>query len=142
MFNTEIEKVRSRNQKCCRIHLPSQMKMKAVARHTASFINSFKGTFVASSFKNPFLATRIQTIVAPFHSDSTSNHRLPSVFDKITKLDDALKLFDQMTQRKPLSSVVKFNQLLQAITKMKHYSCSIDLPTKCCHLQLFDSWPL
>ncbi|KAJ9556768.1 hypothetical protein OSB04_011382 [Centaurea solstitialis] len=86
-----------------------------------------KGTFIAPSFRNLFLFSAIQTISAPFHSDSASNHRPPSVFDKITKLDDALQVFDQMSQRQPLPSVVKFTQLLQAVTKMQHYSCSIHL---------------
>ena len=88
-------------------------------------------SFISPSFiRNPFLllqsASGIQT---PFHSysDPTSNHRHLSMCQKITKLDDALKLFDEMTQRQPLPSVVKFNQLLQAVTKMHHYSCSIDL---------------
>ncbi|KAJ9556988.1 hypothetical protein OSB04_011602 [Centaurea solstitialis] len=109
-------------------HSQLQMKMKMVMRN-----NPFKGTtLTALSFKNIFLllqpASRIQTILAPFHSDSASNHhRPPSVFDKITKLDDALQLFDQMTQTQPLPSVVKFTQLLQAVTKMQHYSYAIHL---------------
>ncbi|KAJ9556681.1 hypothetical protein OSB04_011295 [Centaurea solstitialis] len=84
-----------------------------------------KGTFIAPSFRNPFLFSAIQTISAPFHSDSASNHL--SMCQKISTLDDAIQLFDQMTQRQPLPSVVNFNQLLQTVTKMKHYSCSIDL---------------
>ncbi|KAJ9556754.1 hypothetical protein OSB04_011368 [Centaurea solstitialis] len=50
-----------------------------------------------------------------------------SLFEKITKVDDALQLFDKMTQRQPLPSVAKFNHLLAAVTKTKHYSCSIHL---------------
>ncbi|KAJ9556822.1 hypothetical protein OSB04_011436 [Centaurea solstitialis] len=106
--------------------------MKVVA---ASLINSLKGTFfTATCFRNPFLLvlqppSAIQTILlAPFHSDSASNHHSHlTMCQKITKLDHALQLFDQMTQRQPLPSVVKFNQLLQSVTKMKHYSCSIHL---------------
>ncbi|KAI3803992.1 hypothetical protein L1987_32159 [Smallanthus sonchifolius] len=37
-----------------------------------------------------------------------------------------------MTQRKPLPSVVKFNRLLNAVTNMNHYSCSIDLFKQMC----------
>ncbi|KAL7609809.1 hypothetical protein Lser_V15G13669 [Lactuca serriola] len=118
----------------------------AIPKIVASFIlsyppNKFTSTFFASllSFKNRSsflkLANGIcpsKTMLAPFHSTSSSsdetvfNHPR-SVFEAITKLDDALKLFDEMTQRQPLPSVVQFNQLLQAVTKMKHYSCSIDL---------------
>ncbi|KAL8238614.1 hypothetical protein R6Q59_015181 [Mikania micrantha] len=36
-------------------------------------------------------------------------------------------MFDEMTQRKPLPSVVWFNQLLNAVTKMRHFSCCLDL---------------
>ncbi|KAJ9556961.1 LOW QUALITY PROTEIN: hypothetical protein OSB04_011575 [Centaurea solstitialis] len=90
-----------------------------------------KGTFISPSSKNTFLlfkkpASPIQTILlAPFHSDSAYNHPHLSMLQNITKLDDALQLFDEMSQRKPLPSVVKFNQLLTAVAKMKHYSCSI-----------------
>ncbi|KVH91309.1 Pentatricopeptide repeat-containing protein [Cynara cardunculus var. scolymus] len=49
------------------------------------------------------------------------------MYAKITKLDDAFQLFDEMTQRKPLPSVIKFNQLLQVVAKLKHYSSLIDL---------------
>ncbi|KAJ9535491.1 hypothetical protein OSB04_un001378, partial [Centaurea solstitialis] len=124
-----------------------QMKMK-IQNHVASSLILFKGTFfILPCYKIPnfsFLKPATigiptsQMFLAPFHSNSNSNSasnhqsslsRYPrSVFDKITKLDDALQLFDQMTQRKPLlPSVVKFTQLLQAVTKMKHYSCSIHL---------------
>ncbi|KAJ9556749.1 hypothetical protein OSB04_011363 [Centaurea solstitialis] len=76
-----------------------------------------------------------QMFLAPFHSNSASNcqsspfHHRRSMFETITKLDDALQLFDQMTQTQPLlPSVVKFNQLLlTVVAKMKHYSCSIHL---------------
>ncbi|KAJ9557198.1 hypothetical protein OSB04_011812 [Centaurea solstitialis] len=73
-----------------------------------------------------------QRILPHFHSNSASNHqpqfdRPPSRFEKITKLDHALQLFDQMSQTQPLPSVVKFNRLLQALSKMKHYSSVIDL---------------
>ncbi|MFS7926439.1 putative tetratricopeptide-like helical domain superfamily [Helianthus anomalus] len=37
-----------------------------------------------------------------------------------------------MIQRKPLPSVVKFNQLLNALTKMKHFSSSLDLFKQMC----------
>ncbi|KAJ9557037.1 hypothetical protein OSB04_011651 [Centaurea solstitialis] len=114
------------------------MKMKIQshrARATLLLINPFKGTFFflpSHNFPN-FSFLIPPTFLAPFHSNSPFNrhswrfHCPRSVFDKITKLDDALQLFDQMTQTQPLPSVVKFNQLLTAVAKMKHYSCSIHL---------------
>ncbi|XP_076923918.1 pentatricopeptide repeat-containing protein DOT4, chloroplastic-like [Bidens hawaiensis] len=60
-----------------------------------------------------------------FHSKSSFTHQTP--IQNITKLDDAYKLFDEMSQRTPLPSVVKFNMLLNAVTNMNHYSCSINL---------------
>ncbi|KAJ9557025.1 hypothetical protein OSB04_011639 [Centaurea solstitialis] len=68
-------------------------------------------------------------IVAHLHSNSASNHQphFGSIFEKITKLDDAFNLFDKMTQRQPLPSIVEFTQLLQVVSKMKHYSHVIGL---------------
>ncbi|KAJ0672737.1 putative tetratricopeptide-like helical domain superfamily [Helianthus annuus] len=37
-----------------------------------------------------------------------------------------------MTQRNPLPSVIKFNQLLNVVTKMNHFSCSLDLFKQMC----------
>ncbi|KAJ9556744.1 hypothetical protein OSB04_011358 [Centaurea solstitialis] len=87
--------------------------------------------FLKTSFSSSKLASQ-RTLLARFHSDSASNHEPqldhpPSKYEKITKLDHALQLFDQMTQRQPLPSVVKFTQLLQAVFKMKQYSHVIHL---------------
>ncbi|CAI9277465.1 unnamed protein product [Lactuca saligna] len=70
-------------------------------------------------------------MLATFHLTSSPSHERVfnhprSVFKLITNLDDAFNLFDEMTQRQPLPPVIHFNQLLQGVTKMKHYSCSID----------------
>ncbi|KAL7608845.1 hypothetical protein Lser_V15G13646 [Lactuca serriola] len=93
-------------------------------------LNEFNATFATHSqllpFRNPssFLQSGTgtltpKTISAPFHSMSLSNGQTlanhpRSVSEKITNLNDALQLqlFDEMTQRQPLPSVVKFNQLL------------------------------
>nr|KAJ0215052.1 hypothetical protein LSAT_V11C300146570 [Lactuca sativa] len=91
------------------------------------------------SFRNPSSFLQLsngiftpKTISARSHSTASSNRQTMvkhprSMSEKITNLDDALQLFDEMTQRQPLPSVVKFNQSLQAVAKMKHYSCSIEL---------------
>ncbi|KAK9937967.1 hypothetical protein M0R45_014730 [Rubus argutus] len=44
-----------------------------------------------------------------------------------TNLEDALKVFDEMVQRRPLPSVVRFTQILTQVSKLKHYSAVISL---------------
>ncbi|KAL7609759.1 hypothetical protein Lser_V15G13787 [Lactuca serriola] len=122
----------------------------AIPRNIASFIAAhplnklkLKGIFTTlSSFislGNPSSSLGLvmeicypKTIFSQLHSSPSFNRQTlrtypRSVFDKITKLKDALKLFDEMTQQQPLPTVVEFTQLLQAVTKMKHYSCSIEV---------------
>ncbi|KAJ9556705.1 hypothetical protein OSB04_011319 [Centaurea solstitialis] len=113
----EIEKVRVYN-----IKIVAEMMMRTIQRCAPSSLLSIRTRFEFASQRN----------LAHLHSNSASNYgpqfdRPPCRFEKITKLDDALQLFDQMTQTQPLPSVVKFNHLLQALSKMKHYSCVIDL---------------
>ncbi|KAF5816416.1 putative tetratricopeptide-like helical domain superfamily [Helianthus annuus] len=59
-----------------------------------------------------------------------------SMFEKDTNLNDGMNLFHEMSHRRPLPSVVKFNQLLTAVTKMKHFSSSLDLFNQMCSLGL------
>ncbi|CAI9277485.1 unnamed protein product [Lactuca saligna] len=117
--------------------LPAKPKhvVSSVVSHT---LNKFKDTSIAhstliSSFSQ--FGTGIftpKTISARFLSTSSCNRQTPvnhsrSISEKITNLDDALQLFDEMTKRKPLPAVFKFTELLQAVTKMKQYSCSVEL---------------
>ncbi|CAH1412616.1 unnamed protein product [Lactuca virosa] len=96
----------------------------AKPNHVASSVvshplNKFKGTSIAhstliSSFSQ--FGTRIftpKTISARFLSTSSPNRQTlvnhpRSVSKKITNLDDAIQLFDEMTKREPLPSVFKF----------------------------------
>ncbi|KAJ0818910.1 putative tetratricopeptide-like helical domain superfamily [Helianthus annuus] len=78
--------------------------------------------FILSHLSNP------GTHKASLHSN------VSFLIHKITNLNDALKLFDEMSHRQPLPSVVKFNQLLTAVTKMKHFSSSLDLFKQMCSL--------
>ncbi|PWA83034.1 tetratricopeptide-like helical domain-containing protein [Artemisia annua] len=55
---------------------------------------------------------------------------------KVANLNDALKLFNGMTQRHPLPSVDKFNKLLSVVNNMKHYSTSVDFYKHMCSLGL------
>ncbi|GJU12448.1 putative tetratricopeptide-like helical domain superfamily protein, partial [Tanacetum coccineum] len=46
---------------------------------------------------------------------------------KVTKLDDALQLFDEMLHKKPPPSVIEFTKLINNIVKIKHYSTALSL---------------
>ncbi|KAM5586540.1 hypothetical protein ABKV19_005455 [Rosa sericea] len=46
---------------------------------------------------------------------------------RVSNVEDALKVFDEMLQRRPLPSVVCFNQLLGQLAKLKHYSGVLSL---------------
>ncbi|KAL7608437.1 hypothetical protein Lser_V15G12882 [Lactuca serriola] len=61
-----------------------------------------------------------------FHSNSCSSRRR-SIFHRISNCDDALDMFHEITHRQPLPPVARFNELLQAVTKKKHYSCSVEI---------------
>ncbi|KAM0036779.1 putative tetratricopeptide-like helical domain superfamily [Helianthus debilis subsp. tardiflorus] len=77
----------------------------------------FRGHFITKSFL--------------LHSNFSTNR---SMFHKITNLNDALNLFDEMSHARPLPSVVKFTQLLHLVTKMKHFSSSLHLFNQMCSL--------
>ncbi|PWA60027.1 tetratricopeptide-like helical domain-containing protein [Artemisia annua] len=77
--------------------------------------------------RNPFLSSII-------HFSSRSNDG--SKLQKVANLDHALNLFDQMSQRQPFPSVIKFNQLLSVVTKMKHFSHSLDMFKRMCALRV------
>ncbi|KAJ0769804.1 putative tetratricopeptide-like helical domain superfamily [Helianthus annuus] len=70
-----------------------------------------------------------------FGTHTASLHsNVSSLIHKITNLNDALNLFDEMSHTRPLPSVVHFTQLLNAVTKMKHFSSSLDLFNQMCSL--------
>ncbi|XP_068309631.1 pentatricopeptide repeat-containing protein At1g62680, mitochondrial-like [Pyrus communis] len=63
---------------------------------------------------------------APFHSQSfepnkSRNTQLQHLV-KASNLEDALHVFDEMLQMRPLPSVVLFNQIMGQVAKLKHYS--------------------
>ncbi|KAJ0860139.1 putative tetratricopeptide-like helical domain superfamily [Helianthus annuus] len=111
-----------------------------IISHLRAFIK-FKGDSFLLPLQNPLSSSRLgldfsthATLLASLlHSNSFSNHDRPlSKFQNIANLDHACNLFDEMTQRRPLPSVVKFNQLLNAVAKMNHFSCSLDLFKRMC----------
>ncbi|KAI3829033.1 hypothetical protein L1987_03147 [Smallanthus sonchifolius] len=84
-----------------------------------------------SSAKFPVHAfIKFRSCLESLHSNSSSNGDRPR--SKVTKLDDALNLFDEMIHKRPLPSVVKFTHLLNAVTKLKHFSCGLDLFKQMC----------
>ncbi|KAM0030400.1 putative tetratricopeptide-like helical domain superfamily [Helianthus debilis subsp. tardiflorus] len=84
---------------------------------TNSLLIKFRGNIITT----PFL----------LHSNFSTNR---SMLHKITNLNHALNLFDEMSQRRPLPSVVLFNQLLTSVTKTKHFSTSLHLFNQMCSL--------
>ncbi|PWA61675.1 pentatricopeptide repeat protein [Artemisia annua] len=89
---------------------------------------SFSQFGVGFGAHNSFLASFI-------HSNSyTSDHdeHPKSKYQKVTNLDHALYLFDEMSQRRPFLSIIDFTQLLQSVTKMKHFSHSLDMFKQMC----------
>ncbi|XP_071718239.1 putative pentatricopeptide repeat-containing protein At1g12700, mitochondrial [Rutidosis leptorrhynchoides] len=46
---------------------------------------------------------------------------------KVTKVDDALKVFDEMLHRQPLPSTIEFNKLITPIIKLKDYTTALTL---------------
>ncbi|KAI3829030.1 hypothetical protein L1987_03144 [Smallanthus sonchifolius] len=110
--------------------------------HLLAFIK-LRGNFFTNSFllplQNHLSSSRLglefsshTTFLASLHSNSNSSSHPRSKFQKVTNLDDALNMFDEMIQRRPLPSVVQFNQLLNAVTKMKHFSCCLHLFKQMC----------
>ncbi|XP_071732989.1 uncharacterized protein [Rutidosis leptorrhynchoides] len=82
-----------------------------------------------------FLAASLHSISSSIHSKYDDYDDLPlSRYQKVNNLTDAYNLFDEMTQRSPLPYAVKFNHLLTAVTRMKHYSSSLDLFKRMCSI--------
>ncbi|KAJ0478474.1 putative tetratricopeptide-like helical domain superfamily [Helianthus annuus] len=106
------------------------------------FFIKLKCNFITNSVTTPLSSSRLGLDFSPhstslaslLHSTSFSNNGDPplSRYQKVTSLDHAFNLFDEMAQRRPLPSVIKFNQLLNAVTKMKHFSSSLHLFKQMC----------
>ncbi|KAM0030445.1 putative tetratricopeptide-like helical domain superfamily [Helianthus debilis subsp. tardiflorus] len=89
--------------------------------------------FIKFGGTNSFLLHSLSSFQFSTHTASLHSN-VSSFIHKITNLNDALKLFDEMSHRQPLPSVVKFNQLLTVVNKMKHFSSSLDLFKQMCSL--------
>ncbi|KAK9932531.1 hypothetical protein M0R45_019766 [Rubus argutus] len=88
------------------------------------------------------ISSLYSTLVDLFHSRSSKPSKSELVREsdavpskpKVTTLEDALNLFDEMLQRRPLPSVVRFNQLLGQLAKLKYHSAVISLNKTMCVL--------
>ncbi|KAK9292417.1 hypothetical protein L1049_020387 [Liquidambar formosana] len=77
----------------------------------------------------------IDKVRPSFHSQSSSSSSssfTPPARDQcrsggFNNLEDALVLLDRMVQMRPRPLIVKFNQLLGPIARLKHYSTVISL---------------
>ena len=74
-------------------------------------------------FFNNYLALFHSPASISTESRNTQQHQRV----KITNVEDALNVFDEMLQRRPLPSVVPFNQILTQLANLKHYSAVISL---------------
>uniref|UniRef100_A0A251UHG6 Putative tetratricopeptide-like helical domain-containing protein n=1 Tax=Helianthus annuus TaxID=4232 RepID=A0A251UHG6_HELAN len=89
--------------------------------------------FIKFRGNNSFLLHSLSSFQSGTHKASLHSN-VSFLIHKITNLNDALELFDEMSHRQPLPSVVHFTQLLNAVTKMKHFSSSLDLFKQMCSL--------
>ncbi|KAM0069556.1 putative tetratricopeptide-like helical domain superfamily [Helianthus debilis subsp. tardiflorus] len=117
-----------------------------MTRSSSSRLHSFfklKCNFIPNSVTTPLSSSRLGLDFSPhstslpslLHSTSFSNNGDPpllSRYQTVTNLDHAFNLFDEMILRKPLLSVVKFTQLLNAVAKMKHFSSCLHLFKQMC----------
>nr|GEU38896.1 pentatricopeptide repeat-containing protein At1g63330-like [Tanacetum cinerariifolium] len=122
-------------------------KMLMIIRSNSGFFKfNMRGNLLSTKSllgKTPFPFSARTTFSAfSLHSNSFCSNvdyyeqHSKSIYQKVANLDDALKLFDQMSQRRPFPSIIKFNQLLHSLTKMKHYSQSVDLFKQMCVLRV------
>ncbi|PRQ33846.1 hypothetical protein RchiOBHm_Chr5g0062161 [Rosa chinensis] len=97
-------------------------------RSTAS---SCYGKLATEVFTLPTLVFFFTINLASFHSRPSKpiNPRITTQLEqhfrdppipKVSNVKDAFKLFDEMLQRRPLPSIVRFNQMLGQLVKMKH----------------------
>jgi hypothetical protein len=122
--------------------LPLRQEMGTTSKSTtnslAFFFNHyshFRLSFHAHHFYyycRSFSYTSAKTTSSGRDNAESPNQFLKSVRDRcrsrsFRNLDDALGVFDRMLRMHPLPSIVDFNQLLTAITRMKHHSTVITL---------------
>ncbi|PQM32603.1 pentatricopeptide repeat-containing protein [Prunus yedoensis var. nudiflora] len=78
-------------------------------------------------FANDYFAFVHSQPSKPIKSTRTQLEQPVRNSPKITTVDDAFNVFDRMLQMRPPPSVVRFNQILGQVAKLKHYSAVISL---------------
>lgn len=63
----------------------------------------------------------------PARSSNFSYESLKKNINGINGLEDALSLYNEMIQMRPLPKVIHFNQLLNRNSKMKHFSSVVSV---------------
>ncbi|KAI3794949.1 hypothetical protein L1987_37590 [Smallanthus sonchifolius] len=103
-----------------------------MANRAIAVVSKIEGTFTSSNrflvpSKKAFSSLHLGLGFGPPASNSCSLYDHPrSMFENVRNLNEALYLFDEMLQTRPLPSGFHFTRLLDFITKIKHFSCSID----------------
>ncbi|KAM1553562.1 hypothetical protein EV2_006552 [Malus domestica] len=72
---------------------------------------------------NDYSATFHSRSAQPVKCTKTQQRQLA----KVTNLEDAFNVFDEMLQWRPLPSIVRFTQILSQVAKFKHYSAAVSL---------------
>ncbi|KAL6276001.1 hypothetical protein ACE6H2_019602 [Prunus campanulata] len=78
-------------------------------------------------FANDYFAFLHSQPSKPIKSTRTQLEQPVRNSPKITTVEDAFNVFDGMLQMRPPPSVVRFNQILGQVAKLKHYSAVISL---------------
>ncbi|KAL6203391.1 hypothetical protein ACLB2K_027091 [Fragaria x ananassa] len=95
------------------------MMRKSVIRFSCSYCNS-NGTGGM-----PFLHSTLVT--ALFHSQPSNPSKSGETHPENHNVEDVLKVFDEMLQRRPLPSVVRFTQILGQLVKLKQFEAVLSL---------------
>ncbi|KAL6204480.1 hypothetical protein ACLB2K_021747 [Fragaria x ananassa] len=69
----------------------------------------------------------VPNFMALFHSKPSKPSNSRETHPENHNVEDALKVFDEMLQRRPLPSVVRFTQVLAPLVKLKHYPTVLSL---------------
>ncbi|KAL6195479.1 hypothetical protein ACLB2K_031098 [Fragaria x ananassa] len=75
-------------------------------------------------------STRVVSVpnfMALFHSKPSKPSNSRETHQENHNVEDVLKVFDEMLQRRPLPSVVRFNQVLAPLVKLNHYPTVLSL---------------
>ncbi|KAL6195442.1 hypothetical protein ACLB2K_031061 [Fragaria x ananassa] len=92
-----------------------------------SFSGCYSYRSSSSTRGKPFLHSTLST--ALFHSQPSNPSKSGETHlePRVSNVEDALKVFDEMLLRRPLPSVFRFTQVLAPLVKLKHYPTVLSL---------------